>query len=100
MPLEIRQGFRYHGEDWWEWWVWIEGPDGELDQVDHVVYTLHSSFPRPVREVKNRHNKFRLETSGWGVFKIYAKVVHKDNRETLLEHDLELRYPDGTLTTA
>lgn len=95
MALDIRQGFKYEGDDWWRWWLWVEGPDDELDEIDRVVYTLHPTFPQPVRTVRDRSSKFRLETAGWGVFTIYIRIVHKDRSETLLDHDLELWYPGG-----
>lgn len=100
MSLTIAQDFNYRGEDWWEWSVWIDGPEQELDEVKSVEYTLHPSFSNPVRTIADRSSKFRLKTAGWGVFTIYAKAAHKNGGETLLEHDLELLYPDGTATMA
>jgi len=100
MKLRIAQGFKYQGDDWWHWWVWIEGPDAALDQIDRVVYTLHSSFPDPVRTVTDRSSKFRLEASGWGVFRVHAKVFTRGGASERLFHDLELLYEDGTPTTA
>ena len=98
MALKIQQDFEYRGNDWWKWWIWIDGPPEELDAIDHVVYTLHRTFPNPIRKTNDRPSGFRLETSGWGVFRIYATLVSKDGRETELCHDLRLEYPDGTLT--
>lgn len=100
MSLKIAQDFDYKGNDWWEWSVWIDGPDSELDEVEQVEYTLHPTFPKPVRTVADRRSKFRLQTAGWGVFTIYAKAIHKDGGVTLLEHDLELLDESGTPTTA
>src|SRR5579864_7608329 len=100
MSLQIRQGFEYQGDDWWRWWVWIDGPDEALDRVDHVVYTLHPTFPNPVRTVGDRASGFRLKATGWGAFKIRAKVHFKNNSIESLSHDLELLYPDGRATTA
>ena len=74
----------------WKWWIWIEGPDDELDQIDHVVYTLHPTFPNPVRTVSDRASKFRLKAVGWGTFLIHAKVIDRDGKETRLKHDLVL----------
>ena len=54
MSVNIAQDFEYQGDDWWKWWVWIDGPKEELDQIDHVVYTLHPTFPNPVRIVRDR----------------------------------------------
>lgn len=96
MALEIQQGFKYQGKDWWKWWVWIEGPEDELDQIDHVVYMLHPTFHNPVRTVTDRSSKFRLETSGWGTFSIKAKAILKDGEKIHLKHDLVLEREDGT----
>ena len=98
MAIRIEQGFRYEGDDYWDWWVWIEGSAQELDSIERVIYILHPTFPSPVREVKDRASKFRLETPGWGVFLIRATVKHKDGRETSLQHYLTLEYP-GTAPT-
>jgi transcription initiation factor IIF auxiliary subunit len=100
MSLQIQQNFEYQDNDWWKWWVWIDGPDEELDDLDYVVYTLHHTFANPIRKVDDRKSRFKLKTSGWGVFKLYATLVHKDGRETELCHDLRLEYPDGTPNTA
>lgn len=90
MAIRIEQGFEYQGEDWWKWWIWVEGPAEELDQINCVTYILHPTFPNPVREVKDRATKFRLETSGWGVFLIRAKIKHRNGKETVLTHQLRL----------
>jgi transcription initiation factor IIF auxiliary subunit len=92
---KIEQGFKYQGEDWWKWWVWIEAEPGLLDKIDYVLYTLHFSFNDPVRKMYNRNAKFRLDTEGWGVFTIYARLYMKDGTEIPLEHELVLEYPDG-----
>ncbi len=93
---KIEQDYKYVDEDWWKWWVWIEASDKDLDKIVSVVYTLHFSFPDPVRTVKNRITKFKMETSGWGIFTIYARVFLKDGTAISLEHDLHLEYPDGS----
>jgi transcription initiation factor IIF auxiliary subunit len=100
MNLQIQQGSEYEGHDYWKWWVWLEGPDEELDRVETVVYHLHPTFRNPVRAVTDRASKFLLETAGWGVFKLRATLHRKDGTREQLSHELELRYPDGTPTTA
>ncbi len=92
----IAQDFKYEGEDWWSWWIWIEGSAAYLDKVDHVVYTLHPTFPKPVRIVRDRDSKFLIKAEGWGTFRIYAKVVLTDTNEIDLTHELSLKYPDGS----
>ena len=96
MTLRIEQGFKYQGDDWWKWWIWIDGPNEELDQIDHVTYILHPTFPNPVQKVDNRPTKFMLQTSGWGVFLIRAKVTYKNGKEISLKHNLRLEYPNDS----
>jgi transcription initiation factor IIF auxiliary subunit len=97
--LKIEQWEQYDGDDWWHWAVWIEGEDETLDQIKFVEWTLHPTFPDPIRKTTNRSNKFRLETGGWGVFPIVARVELKDGKQTKLRHHLHLHYPDGQRTT-
>ena len=92
--LTVTQESHYIGEGTWDWAVWLEGPDDELDKIDHVVYTLHRSFPNPVRTVSDRRSKFRLESNGWGSFRIYVEVVYGDGTRSPLEYDLKLFYPE------
>ena len=100
MPLSIQQTQTYVGHDRWKWAVCLAGTPAELDQIDHVMYILHPTFHNPVRDVADRSSNFRLESSGWGTFTIRAKAIFKDGREEVLQHDLELHYPDGTPTPA
>jgi transcription initiation factor IIF auxiliary subunit len=96
MPEEftIKQWEKYEGENWWMWAVWIEGRDEALDLIDFVEWALHRTFPSPVRRIYDRASKFRLETGGWGVFQITARVQMKGGQQTKLRHYLNLHYPD------
>ncbi len=100
MALSIQQSQEYLGKDHWRWSVWLDGAPEELDSVDHVTYILHSTFHNPVRRVSDRATNFRLETSGWGTFTLHAQIAYRDGRESPLEHELVLLYPDGTATLA
>lgn len=93
MGLELTQDSTYAGDDYWHWSAWIQGPDDELDKVRQVVYTLHHTFPNPIRTVTDRRTNFRLETEGWGVFRLYATVVYDDGTEKRLHLDLHFVYP-------
>src|ERR1035438_10715162 len=88
--LRIEQSEKYEGEDWWSWSVWVDGPERDFDAVDLVEYTLHHTFRDPVRTVRTRHNGFKLENEGWGVFPIYARVCKKDKSRSE-EHTSELQ---------
>jgi len=93
VSLQIAQDAKYEGEDWWQWSVWIEARTAELDAIEFVQYTLHHTFAQPVRRVSDRSTRFRLNSSGWGGFTIYAKAVQKDGSEVMLQHQLKLYYP-------
>lgn len=100
MAYKLAQDFEYKGDDWWEWSVWVDASDDEINKIKFVEYTLHPTFPNPVRIIKNRQTKFRLETAGWGIFTIYAQAVLQNGEKVNMEHELELYYPDGTPTYA
>jgi transcription initiation factor IIF auxiliary subunit len=97
--LTIRQWDHYEGDDWWSWAVWVEGPAKALDLVDFVEWVLHPTFPNPVRKIKDRASKFRLETGGWGEFRVIARVRMQDGTQTKLRHDLELHKPKKKSTS-
>jgi transcription initiation factor IIF auxiliary subunit len=99
MGLTIKQESSYLGEDWWAWSIALDGPPEELDRVQYVVYTLHPTFPSPVRRVTDRSTHFRLDAKGWGTFTVYVEVSFKDGPPQTLSHELALYYPDGEATT-
>jgi len=101
MPVEltVQQWQKFEGHNWWKWAVWIEGPDEALDRIDFVEWTLHPTFPHPVRKIRDRASKFRLETGGWGGFGILARVRLRDGQQIKLHHHLELHPLYGTQTT-
>jgi transcription initiation factor IIF auxiliary subunit len=96
MNLQIAQDQQYIEKDWWKWSVWIEGPNNELDEVKEVTYKLHPTFKNPVRTIQARASKFKLQSAGWGVFPIRAKIEFKNGTSIILTHYLKLFYPDGT----
>lgn len=98
--LRLGQDSEYKGDDWWSWSVWLDASEETLDSVDYVEYTLHRSFPKPVRKARDRASKFALKTGGWGTFTVYANVVFNDGQTVNLDHELELYYPDGDKATA
>jgi len=92
-PLRLEQEAAYQGDDYWKWSVWLAGRQPDIDRVKYVEYTLHPTFPDPVRRIRDRDSQFRLSTAGWGEFTIYAKVVFKDGNQQFLEHELKLSHP-------
>jgi len=100
MQLRIRNNWKYKGEDRWEWSAFIEddGTDA-LKEVEYVEYILHPTFRDPIRKIKDRASKFKLETEGWGTFKLKAFVYTKDGDKRKLEHAIVLEYEPVKGTT-
>ncbi len=93
-----QQSYTYTGDDYWDWSVWIESDNPEkLDNIVSVTYHLHNTFYNPVRVIKDRASKFRLDTSGWGTFRIYIVINLKDKSVVELTHDLVLKYTNTAL---
>ena len=97
--MRIKQDQELLRENYWEWSVELDGEPEELDKVLFVEYTLHETFPNPIRRISTRENNFKLKTAGWGEFMIYAKVLFKDKTNSRLNHWLKLLNRDGTRTT-
>ena len=91
--LFVAQSQKYERENWWRWSLWIEGSDEDLDRIASVTYTLHATFPEPIRTVIDRASKFQLRCSGWGIFLIPVKVRLKDGKTLALAHQLQFSFP-------
>lgn len=93
VPLQIRANNTATpaGRGWWNWTVYIEGKAEDVNQIQCVEYTLHPTFPNPVREVCHRGtdpHAFPLSTAGWGTFQIQIRVFLKNGRVQMLTHYL------------
>jgi transcription initiation factor IIF auxiliary subunit len=77
-PLRKRKG-------WYNWSVYLIADDDIKAQIESVTYTLHPTFPQPVRTVKDPSDGFRLRTSGWGEFQIKIDI-HLKNGETISKY--------------
>ena len=94
MTLQLLQERHPAGENIWKWSVWLDGPDEDLDSVRSVRYVLHSTFKNPVRVVDDRRSGFRLDSSGWGEFRVFAHVQVSDEPLRVLSTWLHLFEPD------
>jgi len=90
VSISIKQSSTCHAQNWWQWSVWLDAPAAELKAVDHVVYTLHPTFPDPVRIVRDRRSGFKLKSAGWGEFDLHLEIVFKDGKVRKRTHSLEL----------
>jgi len=85
LDLKLAQNTKYwktkdDGKDLYRIFVWLEGSEQDLSIIEKVVYTLHSSFKDPVREVIDRESCFELRTNGWGEFTMKAVVYFNNGR--------------------
>jgi prokaryotic YEATS domain/Caspase domain len=79
------------GQNRWDWTIFIDADQDTLSQIRCVEYTLHESFPDPVRTVCTSGTKFALSSNGWGTFTIKIKVILKDGSQRTLSHDLQFQ---------
>jgi len=76
---------------YWDWTIFINAPEDVLGKIEYVEYTLHPTFPDPIRIVNQRSSgpyAFPLTTSGWGTFTVKIKVYYKDGTFQRLAHSL------------
>src|SRR3954469_14987285 len=81
------------GDDRWDWTVFLQASAQNLSKVKCVVYTLHPTFPNPVRRVCDRGQgarAFALNSNGWGEFTIHAKVMLKDGGAQGIDYRVSL----------
>ena len=94
MNFLVVQTQKYEGNQWWQWALWIQGSEEDLNQIKSVTYTLHPTFPQPIRTVTNRASKFQLQCAGWGIFTIPIEVRLKNGETIKLEHELQFALPE------
>jgi transcription initiation factor IIF auxiliary subunit len=82
------------GDGRYDWTVSISGPRVAADQIQCVEYTLHPTFPNPVRRVctrgKDVKHAFALSSNGWGEFTIKLRVTFRNGTEQRLAYPLKL----------
>ena len=86
----------YVGNDQWNWTVFLEATPEVLTSIQCVQYTLHPTFPKPVRnvcEIGDRRYPFGLSSQGWGVFEIAIRVSFKNGDRLSLKHMLSFEAP-------
>ncbi len=82
------------------WTVFLETDSTTLTTIEGVVYTLHPTFPNPIRKVtRGREKGYPLSSNGWGEFTIYAEILFSDGTSETIKYWLDLsktnRHPEG-----
>jgi transcription initiation factor IIF auxiliary subunit len=79
----------YVGAGRWDWTIFLDADLNTLQQIDGVEYTLHPTFPNPVRKVCNQpETKFALSSNDWGTFTVKLRIQYKNGRVEDAEHQL------------
>ena len=63
---------------------------GEPCGIRSVKYTLHPTFPDPIRSIESKTSKFTLFSSGWGGFSIKIRVNYEDSTPFTTSYVLHL----------
>jgi len=79
------------------WTLYVRGPqDEDLSTfVEKIAFTLHPSFPDPVRVITTP--PFEISETGWGEFEAGIRIFFRDNSEQPIDlfHQIRL-YPPST----
>ena len=81
------------GDGRWDWTVFVTAPPAVLSRIQCVEYTLHPTFPNPVRRVCVRGKSsqaFALSSNGWGEFTIAVRIFFRDGKKQRLDYPLKL----------
>ncbi len=88
--VQITNTYRYAGDARFKWTVFVKAEKSTLDRISCVEYTLHPTFPNPIRRVCNSNRGFALDAEGWGEFTIFVKIEWRDKRVTRQSYRLRL----------
>jgi hypothetical protein len=98
--IAVRNWARAKEPGWWDWGVFIDGAPEDVAQVRCVEYTLHPTFPDPVRTVCDSEKRFELSASGWGTFQIAARLLLTDGTVQSERHQLTFSSDSGAAASA
>jgi len=63
--------------------VIIQATDDVLDRIESVRYSLHPSYPNPIRVVTDRASRFKLKDLAWGETNVRAEVLVKGQQQPI-----------------
>ena len=81
-------------KDYYKWAIWIENGESDIADIKSVVYHLHSTFKNRIREFTDPSTNFKIESSGWGEFRIDITITKKSGETLQLVHWLALGVED------
>lgn len=77
-------------KDYYEWAIWIVSAESDISEIEYVEYLLHSTFKNRLRKITDPSEGFRLESAGWGEFRVEISIVKKSGETIQLAHWLSL----------
>lgn len=86
--IKAKNTAKLDGTGRWDWTVYIDTDPYTLSTIRCVEYTLHPTFPNPVRRECNPTTGFAHSTNGWGTFEIKVKIMFRDGSTKYLTHML------------
>lgn len=91
------------GADYYAWCLYLDATPEELREIRQVEYTLHPTFPNPVRSVNEPEHCFALQSEGWGDFRVHIRVFSLEGDLTRQVYPLTLErdnWPRGARLTS
>ncbi|OLS19071.1 MAG: hypothetical protein HeimC3_47440 [Candidatus Heimdallarchaeota archaeon LC_3] len=76
--------------NYYRWKVFIDEDYNSLNKILSVKYTLHESFPDPIRYVTDPKSKFSIISKGWGEFKLMIDIKFKNSEDQHIDYILKL----------
>lgn len=87
--IKIQNTSKYAGAGRWDWTIFVDADAATLRSINCVEYTLHPTFPDPIRKVCGRpETKFELSSNGWGTFTVKVNVEYKDGHLETIDYPL------------
>src|SRR5215218_3570604 len=81
---------RKYDADYYEWCVFVDEDPTVINSIKSVEYTLHPTFPNPVRVIEDKSSRFTLCSSGWGTFTIPIRITYEDDSQDFASYQLRL----------
>src|SRR5262249_55194542 len=80
------QGFKIYA-----FCFYIDAANPELNDVSEVEYTLHPSFPDPVRSSNDKNHAFALQSEAGKSFTTHVRIFTKSRSTVRLQYQLVLQ---------
>src|SRR5215204_2333201 len=79
-----------YGDNFYDWCIFVDEDSTIINSIKSVEYTLHPTFPNPVRVIEDKSSRFALYSAGWGGFALQIRITYEDGSESLTSYRLRL----------